>query len=134
MLNKFIVQFYSYPVKLNNIFIGIAQYNQTKSLVMNSICKMDIKIMIARLPYEIAVLISEFNCEHRSQLKAVFDDMYGTYFRRNYWMDRMRNVVSVIPYRILCRNCHERKMPRYIDMDACSSVCDHQIRDDPYRM
>jgi len=42
-------------------------------------------------------------------------------------------VVSEIPWKLWCYNCEKAKAPMYIELDLCSSDCEHQVRDDPYK-
>lgn len=82
-------------------------------------------------PDEILRLIGEFNPEHREKMDNVFKEMILIYSNKIHWMNHYSMIIELIPHKLLCNNCNERKLIRYINIEFCSSVCEHQFRDSP---
>ena len=77
--------------------------------------------LIHVLPQTIQDKISEYNCEHRPQMKAVFEELY--------WRSKYNDIMRILPGRLFCKLCHCKKPVICCNVNFCSASCNDENYD-----
>lgn len=73
------------------------------------------KYLLHQLPQTIQNNIAEYNCEHRSQMKVVFEEVY--------WRSKYTEIMKSLPERISCKFCLCRKPVICCNVNFCGANC-----------
>jgi hypothetical protein len=80
--------------------------------------------LIKSLPQVIQNQIGEYNCQHRLQMKIIFEEMY--------WRTKFNHVIEVLPGRLHCIQCHRIKPIICCSVNFCTATCGRYYSEETY--